>query len=73
MITTYINEYFTTLMTNLPENAINNAVGLVSALLVYIPIHYLLKWLIGEKNARYGFVAYLLTLVVTLTTAFVGA
>lgn len=72
MFNTYITEYFNTLLTNFPINAQNNAVGLVSAVLAYIPIHFLLKWLVGEKNSRIAFIAYLATLGVTLTGFLVG-
>lgn len=73
MIHTYITEYFTTLLSNFPQTAQNNAIGLISAILVYIPIHFLLKWLVGEKNSRVAFVTYLVTLGVSLTGVFTGA
>lgn len=73
MISTYINEYLTTLLTNLPENAINNAVGFISSILVYIPLHFILKWLVGEKNARISLFMYAITMVLTLTNILVGA
>lgn len=72
MISTYIYEYTSTLLTNLPANVINNAVGFISAILVYIPLHFIIKWLLGEKNAKISLVMYMVTMVVSLTQIFIG-
>ena len=70
----YLNQYFQTLVNTMdfPSEGLNNGVGLISMLLAYIPIHFLIKPLIGEKNATFALLAYLATVFVTITSAFIG-
>lgn len=74
MIYDFIFEYYNKLINSmdLPVGMLENLSTAVSSILVYIPVHLLIKSLCGEKIARVGFVSYMVTMIVTLTRVFVG-